>query len=233
MEQLTLFERGRPHPAKYSAGVIVDAFARLIPAPALVLDPFGGVGGIHHLRKLGEYRTVAVEIEREWAMASPGHTVQGDSTCLPFADDTFDAVATSPAYGNRMADSNPPSPKNANFVARKYQFLLGRKMHPNNGSSMHFGVPYRKLHTEVWREVRRVLRPGGVLLLNMKDHIRRGVPQPVVAWHCTTLSGLGGFHMDTIWGLSTPGIPIDKWQRNAKKERCGDGELVVRFFLNK
>lgn len=74
----------------------------LLPAPS-ILDPFAGVGGVHELQTLG-YRTVGVEIEPRWAAAHP-NTFVGDATALDFPDGSFDAVVTSPVYGNRMSDT--------------------------------------------------------------------------------------------------------------------------------
>lgn len=98
------------HPAKFSDGFI-DTFRQLLldhlitpwqfEAP-LVLDPFAGVGTIHQLRP--EFTTIGVEIEPEWANQSQ-YTLVGDSTKMnDWWTEKFQAVVTSPTYGNRMAD---------------------------------------------------------------------------------------------------------------------------------
>ena len=56
---------------------------------------------------------------------------------------------------------------------------------------MQWGGEYRALHVAVWTECRRVLKPGGIFVLNVKDHIRRGVLQEVSNWHAVTLLMLG------------------------------------------
>lgn len=94
------------HPAKFSAPIVVkirELLAEYLPRPAVILDPFAGVGGVHHLAVPGSRWTVGVEIEREWASQHPG-TLVGDSRFLPFAGRSFDAIVTSCTYGNRMAD---------------------------------------------------------------------------------------------------------------------------------
>lgn len=112
----------RKHPAKYSPE-IMDVIAkwcyRNLPERSSVLDPFAGVGRIHQLS--GEdalaapQETYAIELEPEWAIQS---AVEGDTWCgdmFDFAsrdiDDRpwrflFDAIITSPTYGNRMADNH-------------------------------------------------------------------------------------------------------------------------------
>lgn len=72
-----------------------------------VLDPFAGVGKIHTL----ENHTSGIELEPEWAAQAPinkGITIVGDALERMREWATFyvgfDAVVTSPTYGNRMAD---------------------------------------------------------------------------------------------------------------------------------
>jgi hypothetical protein len=62
-------------------------------------------------------------------------------------------------------------------------------MHWRNGGAG--SADYRDLHLAAWREAERVLRPGGVFILNMKDHYRDGLLQPVTAWHTWALGFIG------------------------------------------
>jgi hypothetical protein len=98
------------HPAKFSQPVL-DAIRSELRKEAdrrgmqrlHVVDVFAGVGRIHEL--LGEFDTVGVELEPEWAHAHE-RTVVGDATSLPASwSGLFDAVATSPVYPNRMSDT--------------------------------------------------------------------------------------------------------------------------------
>lgn len=72
-----------------------------------------------------------------------------------------------------------------------YRHLLGRPLSAGNAGAMQWGEPYRELHRRAWGEVRRVLVPDGLFILNAKDHVRGGAPVPVVGWHLETLAGLG------------------------------------------
>lgn len=169
------------HPAKFSDPLLPIFAEYLQPRQAFerVLDPFAGTGKIHLLGELG-YHTYGVEIEPEWAAASP-HTQVGDARNLPFVNEWFDAVVTSPTYGNRMADHHTPSSSDLS-KRNTYRHALGRPLSDGNSGAMQWGDEYRKLHTEVVYEIHRVLRPGGLFMLNMKNHIRKGEVQRVVEW---------------------------------------------------
>jgi DNA modification methylase len=178
------------HPAQFSTPIL-DTIAALLVVyvnpGSTVLDPFAGVGGIH---ALSDYRTVGVELEPEWAAAHPD-TICGDSTDLScmFDPESVDAIVTSPAYGNRMADNYAGD---ANGSRRfTYRIALGRALSPWNGAGLQWGTEYRNLHETVWAECHTVLKPGGMLIVNVSNHIRKGIEQPVVEWHLSTLIDLG------------------------------------------
>jgi tRNA G10 N-methylase Trm11 len=88
------------HPAKFSEPILelLRQIADVLPGP--ILDPFAGTGRIHNI---GRDDTTGIEIEAEWA-ATHERTYLGDATKLPYPNDSFGSIVTSPAYGNRMAD---------------------------------------------------------------------------------------------------------------------------------
>lgn len=176
---------GVSHPARYSKALI-PIFAEVLRGYPEVLDPFAGTGLIHRLQEYG-FRTTGVEIEPEWASLHPD-TRQGDALSLPFRDRTFDAICSSPCYGNRLADSHKARDAS---LRRSYTHDLGRKLADNNAGALHWGPKYREFHEQAWLEALRVLRRAGRFVLNIKDHIRAGERQYVAGWHVTTLSRLG------------------------------------------
>jgi tRNA G10 N-methylase Trm11 len=191
----------------------------LATVSGVVLDPFAGVGGIHTLAHSG-LTTVGVELEPEWATAHP-RTLRGDSRSLPFPDGAFDAIATSPAYGNRMADHHEAQERcrpcegtgavggegcsacggegRREYRRITYRHTLGRALTDGNSGAMQWGEAYRTLHREVWQESVRVLKPGGLFVFNISDHVRGGKVMPVTAWHTSALADLG-----VIWKYRLP-----------------------------
>ena len=170
------------HPAKYSKQLL-PIFQRMLKGCNNVLDPFAGVGTIHSL----PFKTTGVEIEEEWANQHK-NTVLGDATKLIFNDGVFDGVCTSPTYGNRMADCHIAKDKSKRNT---YTHTLGKQLNNNNSGKMQWGDSYKKLHEKAWLEVFRVLKNDGVLVLNIKNHIRKGLVVDVFSWHVKTLLNIG------------------------------------------
>lgn len=193
------------HPAKYSTTLhrrLAEAVGERYP----VLDPMAGVGTLATLCP-GAYLN---ELEPEWAcqadaIAHHGPITTCDARALPYADGFFWAVCCSPTYGNRMADHQDAQERcrpcaatgyvlgevcekcdgkgRRFYVRHTYRHYLGRPLHPANTGGMQWGAAYRTMHQAIWAECWRVLAPGGVFVLNVSDHYRKGQRQSVSAWH--------------------------------------------------
>lgn len=200
------------HPAKFSTTVL-ECIAQYLNPLDLVLDPFGGVGGIHRLDCL----TRSLEIEHAWVLKSReyGISYEGDAQHLStiFAPHDFDAIVTSPTYGNRMADHHEARDGSKRFT---YRHSLGRPLSENNSGAMQWGDEYREFHADVWRQCVELLRPGGLFILNIKDHRRKGVAQDVPYWHRMTLKKLG-LDFQSVTALDTPGMGFGANQAKANK----------------
>lgn len=200
----------RPHPAKFNAALLAE-LARLIwleahrlrraRRPVRVLDPFGGTGRLQWCAG-GPVHVVAGDLELEWLTQAPGDTVRADACRLPFGDDTFDVVATSPTYGNRMADRY-----DGRDGSRRHTYRIDLDRMPTAGSSavMQWGDEYRQLHAQAWAEAARIIRPGGLLIVNVKDHKRRGEWQQVPAWHADAMSS-AGFDLEAELDVAVDGL---------------------------
>jgi hypothetical protein len=87
------------HPATFSDGILEFVVRKHLIPLGTVLDPFAGVGRIHELRN--DLRdTVGIEIEQPWANARRG-TIRGNAKYLPFPNDRFDGVFTSPCLAQQ------------------------------------------------------------------------------------------------------------------------------------
>lgn len=205
------------HPAKFSEsilGVIGDVLD-YNDFQGRILDPFAGTGRVHEFNNWNDgVHTFGLEIEPSWA-AMHERTQVGDATKIPWPDRWFDAIVTSPCYGNRMADNDPRD------TCITYRSALGEPLADNNAGGMQWGDQYRLLHGKAWRECARVLKPGGLFILNVSDHVRAGVRQRVAGWHLYYL-GLLGFHVHDV----VP-VPTRRMKRGANHEARVAAELVV------
>jgi len=209
------------HPAKYS-DVLLPVFIRMLRGSTRILDPFGGVGGIFILQPwLPDAQIEAVEIEPEYA-AQNSRTTLGNALYLPWPDNYFDAVCTSPTYSNRMADCH-----NARDGSRRntYTHAIGHKLHPDNSGAMQWGPEYKNFHVSAWREAKRVLQPGGKFILNIKDHIRNGKRQYVTDWHIEAL-GILGFSVMEHAQVECPG---NRNGENAEKRMAYESVILFRL----
>ena len=214
------------HPARFSS-VIVDEIRRQLekhlPTGGLILDPFAGAGGVHQIAS-ERYLTVGVEIEEPWATVHTD-TIQGDALHLPFGDQSFDCVVTSPVYGNRFSDHHWARDGS---LRRSYthdlQRMTGdleRALHPNNSGTLQWGDRYREFHERAWRDVQRVLKPGATFILNSSDHIRNGEVQPVTDWHLSTTDRLGFQMIDRVE------VPTPRMRNGANSAARVDHETVA------
>lgn len=177
------------HPAKFSPEILEALEGVTSHIKGRLLDPFAGTGKIHQLERRG-LQTIGIELEPEWAEQDP-RTLVGNSLHMPFPDRSIDAVATSPCYGNRLADHH-----NAQDGSRRntYTHALGRELTEGNAGAMQFGPEYKFLHLGVYMEMWRVLkgkRKQPNVFINMSNHIRGGNEIDVTGWHVAALEVVG------------------------------------------
>ena len=191
-----------------------------------VLDPFAGVGTTATL--LPEYNVVGVEIEKEWAQQQPS-TICGDSVVVVPTLGKFDAILTSPAYGNRMADDFKASDESKRIT---YRHKLGRELSTGTTSNLHYGRGnrrYEKAHSNIWIVCVDALTESGVFILNCKDFIARGTQMEVTQWHVLSLISYG---LNVLEHKKIPSRGM-RFGTNYQKRVDYENIICLGKFLNK
>lgn len=238
----------RPHCAKYNDQVLeaIRRFlARMDPDRSWrILDAFAGVGLIH---SLGWPRSIASELEFEWAHQGGARSQVADACQLPFPDGSIRAYVVSVVWGNRMSDTYagggrcrkcqghcqdltgaPCERCNGAGVdlstRHTYTVYLGRRPSRNSAAVLQWGPKYRTLHRSSWAEAARVLTTteDAWIILDVDDHIRVGERQRVTAWHVNTVKALGFEYM----GRATVDSPTLAHGANWET-RVADEQVIV------
>jgi len=199
-----------PHPAKFSDEVIrtLSAIFTEHNITGTGFHPFAGVSKGVELLESDQRYIIGLELEPEWAEQKPG-TVTGDVLklfSLGFKPSMFDFMFWSPAYGNRMADHHVARDDSRRHT---YTHYIGRQLNENNSGAMQWGDEYRKFHQDAYKRMLMVVKPGGWIVLNVSDHVRKGEVQKVSAWHKGTLARLG-----VEWLPGSDGIYMVGTRRN-------------------
>ena len=95
-----------------------------------------------------------------------------------------------------------------------------RKLHGDNAGVLPWGPRYTEFHRDAWTELGRVVRSGGIFVLNVSDHIRGGEVMPVSAWHRGWLEQNGWRFVDEVR------VPTPRMRRGSNSNARVDHENV-------
>ena len=212
------------HPAKYTDSFF-EVFAEMLQGASNVLDPFAGTGKIGKLKDFGFKGTIyANEIEAEWLVENEYNCdviTFCDAEYLKYQDNFFDAICTSPTYGNRMADHH-----NAKDGSKRntYTHCIGRQLTDGNTGKMQWGLEYVEKHKRIYSNIAKMVKPNGIFVLNVKNHIRRGIEIDVTSFHVQTLQK-NGFAVVQERFVSVPSL---KFGANADKRVNGESIILLQ-----
>ena len=141
-------------------------------------------------RENGWHQVWGVELEPEWVDGySSMRLKQGDARDMHFFEDEFfDVIVCSPSYGNRDSDRTGDWWDNAD--RKTYAAALGRNVSPDSLCVPFEHPMYTIGHTLAWAESTRVLKTGGLFVLNVKNHIKNGQIVRCSQWHREVLRDL-------------------------------------------
>lgn len=246
------------HPAKWSDPVLAELYdiatgeATRKGKALCVLDPFAGVGRARLESALGDAARIVQGVELQELWVVDPLTQQGDATDLwQFDAGQFDAIFTSPCYGNRMADkhqANDPcktcrgrgrlplqgptagslecgqckgSGKSRRNTYAHELRRQGSDLAEGSAAGLQWGRAYRRFHQEFLDEAFRVVATDGLLVINMSNHLRPSGEQLVVEWWVNELI-VRGVRLQEVRRVDTR-----RQRHGANGERRVDGEVII------
>lgn len=228
--------KARAHIARFTpvlVPVLADALRAHLKPGTWVIDPFAGTGErLAEIGELSRMNVYGIELTRQRIVRRDIVKV-GDATKLAqyWRGGSWGGAVTSPMYGNGMCDyfvSTDDSVRNT--VVHNLRAITGNPdLTLPRGSTARwlFDTPeYRDLHLQAYRGLYRVLKRGGVLVLNTKNcgDRRRGNSK---ASYAVTAGHIGmclevGFEV-----VDTTKVPVNGLRHGANRERAVDWEDVT------
>ena len=227
-----------PHPATYpDAALTLIRKAWSVEAANLgrrpvVVDPMAGVGTIRRVIM----DAICVELEREWCEQIPAYPTDvfvGDAGMIEPVS-ALDMVVVSPPWANRLADAKyAGSPADiasgggARTKRRTYRIHLGRDLTAGSVAAMQWRGDGSEFCAAVVRALKpwvEALRPGGLLLVDIADHMRNGVWEPVCSTLASTIVGVLPVELSAVTPVDAP-----RFTAGAAKGRVRMPELLIGF----
>ena len=109
-------------------------------------------------------------------------------------------------------------------VRNTYTHCLGKQLKDGNTGKMQWGNEYRDKHKRIYAHLSDLLVTNGLFVINVKNHIRKGVEIDVVDFHRNLIESLG-FELLYSDYIKTSGL---KYGNNS--DRRVDGEYILTFM---
>lgn len=171
------------HPAKMNVELARRLVDEYTTPGQWVLDPMAGCGTVPIIAADMGRKSAGVELEAQYIT---NHTCNGDTFSLPFRDGQFDAIITSPPYGEAIGRAGDRDIQKTIAAKDRYeQRRFGKSLtnhavygiHPKNVGSMPLQSRKKPSFVDsmakILKEWYRVLGPQGMLITVIKDQ-RKG-----------------------------------------------------------
>ena len=168
------------------------------PPSLHLVDPMAGGGSIYRLVDEAmltdpRWTITATEIEPAFAAHDPRVAVEDATIALRRTgrgQRAPDAIVTSPPYGNRMADTYIP-PASDTSTRFTYAVSLGQPPVDGSAAALGWGPAYRGAMAEIYAAIASAAAPDTIVIIDMADHLRDGVVEPVTDWTSRHLQAIG------------------------------------------
>ena len=223
------------HKAKLNLNWLAWLLNEHMDPGSVILDPMAGTGSIL-LAALNQHPTLAGDVEPYWSrllscnglrirrrhlIVAPILTARWDAARLPLPDASLDAIVTSPPYFDLFSNWNR---KQANYLDGNHVGPNGLSYgdHARQIGNLHVYEDYLRAMRGVYLECKRVLRPGGKLILSLGNKVRNGRIVPVTE-DTRALVAANGFDLLATHDRKT--IP-SRWRR-IHDQRTGDDYPMI------
>jgi len=242
-QRAKLFDpRSFTHHAKFNLNLVQAIVDRYSDPGDLVVDPMGGTGSIYVAGITGR-RVAAGDIELQWArllrdnaalMATRSFfalsmlAAQWDAANLPIASGRVDLIVSSPPYFDVFSDWDIKS----NYLVnddKLNEHGIAYGVHPQQIANIHIYENYLRMMRSIYAEAKRVLRPGGKLVLVLKNVIRGGRTVPVVDDNVSLVMAVGGFRLIERFDVPARGTQFRNIQQVKLGQAAPESEPVLVF----
>lgn len=210
------------HKAKLNLNWLAWILNEHTDSGSVILDPMAGTGSIL-LAALNQHPTLAGDVEPYWSrllnrnalrirrrhlIVAPILTARWDAARLPIPNASLDTIVTSPPYFDLFSNWNR---KQANYLDGRHMGPNGLSYgdHPQQIGNLHVYEDYLRAMRAVYMECRRILRPGGKLILIVGNKVREKRIIPVTEDTCTLVTANG---FDLLASHDRKTIP-SRWRR--------------------